>query len=293
MGGSANVNRKARYWVTGLGVISLIIAVLVFGKTAREQYYIWRLGSEDLNVSQRAATTLATMGSSRAFPYIVIVIDNTVVSQGIRPPDIPQEEILRPYIDSLAEIVRKNLQAVLSHLRRGLRHEKPHLRALHANLVSETSVPTLVSFLKDDDDHVRIIATIALMRMEAADTIPALEELATDTDFSTFAVWVLRAIGPAGVESLLKLLLDRDPDVRMQAAYGLSQTHNVPDEAIPLLTNALTDEYYPLRVAAAKALGSIGPRAKDAFPTLTELLNDKNRHVRAAAVDALKRIRDP
>lgn len=74
MSGSAVVNRKARYWVVGLGVLTLLVLALVFGRTAREQFHIWRLGSEDLAASQRAASTLASMGSSRGFPYIVIVV---------------------------------------------------------------------------------------------------------------------------------------------------------------------------------------------------------------------------
>ncbi len=314
MGSSADVNRKARYWVGGLGVLSLITVALVLGKTAREQYHIWRLGSEDLAVSQRAATTLATMGSSRAFPYIVIVIDNAVVRHGIQFGDmsVPRllhnhpergepyvDQVLRPYRESLTKIARESPGAVQPYLRQGLLHDKPHLRALHAYLVREMGmaakslVPTLVSLLKDENDKVRLNVIFALMGMEAADTIPALEELATDTNFTKSAVRALRAIGPAGVKSLLKLLQDRDPDVRMQTASTLFLMHRVPDEAIPLLVKALTDDYYPLRVAAAKALGSIGPRAKAAIPALNELLNDRIRQVREAAVEALKSIRAP
>ena len=47
MSSSTDVNRRARYWTAGLGLLTLVVLALAFGKTAREQYYIWRLGSED------------------------------------------------------------------------------------------------------------------------------------------------------------------------------------------------------------------------------------------------------
>ncbi len=160
-------------------------------------------------------------------------------------------------------------------------------------IAAKSLVPTLVSLLKDENDKVRLNVIFALMGMEAADTIPALEELATDTNFTKSAVRALRAIGPAGVKSLLKLLQDRDPDVRMQTASTLFLMHRVPDEAIPLLVKALADDYSDLRVVAAKALGSIGPRAKAAIPALTELLNERILQARDAASEALKRVRAP
>ena len=132
--------------------MSLVLLALVFGKTAREQYYIWRLGSEDLAVSQRAATTLATMGSSRAFPYIVIVIDNAVVSQRIRLSGMSNgqpsyshgegsgrraAEILGPYIWSLTEIVRKQpSQKNNSRITHCVRDTPHKLNSSHMNAVA-------------------------------------------------------------------------------------------------------------------------------------------------------------
>jgi len=104
---------------------------------------------------------------------------------------------------------------------------------------------------------------------------------------------VMRAIGVFGedaagqVSSVALLLTDPDPQVRMAAAWALSQMGAKGGAAAPALGQALADSNPKVRSLAAVALEAIGPAAAPALPELVRALNDPVDYVRVPAADAL------
>jgi len=83
------------------------------------------------------------------------------------------------------------------------------------------------------------------------------------------------------VPKLMELVKkDKDASVRKEAALALGKVDPDPNEAVPILMDALKDKAVPVRVAAAQALGELGPAAKEAVPTLRELQKDKDKEKR-------------
>jgi len=103
----------------------------------------------------------------------------------------------------------------------------------------------------------------------------------------------LRAIGAFGpdaapaLEEVVKGLGDPEPDVRIAAAWALSQMESAGARAVPDLGRALKDPDPRVRSLSAVALRSIGPKAVGAVPELMQALNDPAAYVRAPAADAL------
>jgi hypothetical protein len=104
---------------------------------------------------------------------------------------------------------------------------------------------------------------------------------------------VVRAIGAFGedgageVSSVALLLADLDPQVRMAAAWALSQMGAKAAAAAPALGQALADSNPRVRSLAAVALEAMGPAAVPALPELVRALNDPVDYVRVPAADAL------
>ncbi|HEY3362704.1 MAG TPA: HEAT repeat domain-containing protein [Methanosarcina sp.] len=98
---------------------------------------------------------------------------------------------------------------------------------------------------------------------------------------------------PAAVPLLIKMLSDKVPEVRKEAALTLSffkEPKQVAQSEQPLI-NALGDSKSEVQEEAARSLGRIG--AKEAIPSLEELLQAKNKNLQVAAVKALGDIGDP
>jgi hypothetical protein len=104
---------------------------------------------------------------------------------------------------------------------------------------------------------------------------------------------VMRAIGSFGedgageVSSVALTLTDPDPQVRMAAAWALSQIGAQAAAAAPALGQALADSNPRVRALAAVALEAMGPAAVPALPELVRALNDPVDYVRVPAADAL------
>jgi HEAT repeat protein len=133
----------------------------------------------------------------------------------------------------------------------------------------------------------------------------------------------VQALGPSVVSTLGRMLQDRDPLVRVDAAIALRRfgaeaqpalaallaalddenllvrCNVVPalggmdtqDPAImAALTKAIKDPCAAVRLIAVKTVGEIGPGAKDAVPVIREALADSDRDVRQLAAEALRKI---
>jgi len=94
-----------------------------------------------------------------------------------------------------------------------------------------SAVPALVEALRDQDEHVRWMAAIALCQLgpEAREALPA----------------------------LIGALKDEDELVRAQSASALGQLREDPGRVVPALTGALRDTDECVRQAAAEALKKI------------------------------------
>ena len=91
------------------------------------------------------------------------------------------------------------------------------------------------------------------------------------------------------VAELERMLLDPNPAVQAQGAYGLGRLETEARSAVPSLIDALKKDT-PVRQNAALALGQMGPHARDAVPALCEALGDSEWAVRRQAALALGKI---
>lgn len=98
---------------------------------------------------------------------------------------------------------------------------------------------------------------------------------------------------PAAVYILIKMLNDKVPEVRKEAALTLSffkEPKQVSQSEQPLI-NALGDGKSEVQEEAARSLGRLG--SKEAIPSLKGLLQSKNKNLQNAAIKALGDIGDP
>jgi hypothetical protein len=104
---------------------------------------------------------------------------------------------------------------------------------------------------------------------------------------------ILRAIGAFGadaapaVNDVAKALDDPAVEVRIAAAWALSQMGTAGAPAIPTLERTLSDPNPLLRSVSAVALRAMGPAAAKAIPGLVKALDDSSFPVRAVAAEAL------
>jgi HEAT repeat protein len=103
----------------------------------------------------------------------------------------------------------------------------------------------------------------------------------------------VRAIGAFGenaapaIKAVADALTDPDADVRMAAAWALTQTGAAGAPAIPALEKSLGDENPRVRSLSAVALRSMGPKAVAAVSALIHALGDSEAYVRAPVADAI------
>ncbi len=106
-----------------------------------------------------------------------------------------------------------------------------------------------------------------------------------DADIRNSAMEVYRALGPRAIQSLVSLVRDDDPEVRLFAVNILCDVRD--KRALPVLTGALRDSDVNVRCAAAEALGSTGDTR--ALRPLEKALSDET-WVAMAAIGALGEI---
>jgi HEAT repeat protein len=89
------------------------------------------------------------------------------------------------------------------------------------------------------------------------------------------------------IVTLIEMLANPDPSVRIEAAEELAGLGSAAKDAVPALMTMLDDSDVNARAAAAIALGCIGPDAKEAVGKLDALLEDSRELVRWVAVIGL------
>jgi HEAT repeat protein len=104
--------------------------------------------------------------------------------------------------------------------------------------------------------------------------------------FCALLFWASSAQG-ADVDTLVKDLKAKDPDLRRTAARELGKMGAEAKPAVDALAKALKDDDTFVRRFAALALGEIGADAKGAVPALAAALRDREKRVVEAAATAL------
>jgi predicted Zn finger-like uncharacterized protein len=96
------------------------------------------------------------------------------------------------------------------------------------------------------------------------------------------------------ITELLPQLKSSDADERMKAAYKVRDVARDLNQAVETLMTLLRDSQPKVRVAAAEALGQIGVQARIAYPYLADVnRGDEAEHVRTKAKEAMERIGPP
>jgi len=103
----------------------------------------------------------------------------------------------------------------------------------------------------------------------------------------------MRAIGSFGsdaapaISKLIAGLSDSDAEVRIAAAWALTQVGPAGGSAVSALGKSLGDSNAHVRCLSALALHAIGPKAVGAVPALIAALSDAAPYVRATSADAI------
>jgi HEAT repeat protein len=146
-------------------------------------------------------------------------------------------------------------------------HSGTAIRALGTN-----ALPTLIRLASTrDSTWTSIVGELARMKEFAFLHLP------WQQGKHGAAAWALKMLGPAAapaVPALVRLLSDRDAEVRLTAARCLAGIGSVGQDAVPALlrvfvaSNGTNWDDIALRSATANALGEMGPSARLAIPQL-------------------------
>ena len=86
------------------------------------------------------------------------------------------------------------------------------------------------------------------------------------------------------------LRVEKEPSVRREVAVTLGRFGKLAKQAVPALTEALTDKDDGVKAATAEALGRVGPESRAAAPELVKLAKASDKPLRQAVTFALGRI---
>ncbi len=154
------------------------------------------------------------------------------------------------------------------------------------------AVPTLVRYLEDPRDRVRMYSVTALLLVGGPRSVEAVLSRLTreGKGLEGFIVECLLRYGKKSVEPILQSLASRDPRVRREAAFLLGGLEDA--RAVEPLMAGVRDEDAGVRENAAYALGQLsaltGAR-QEVVLSLASLLSDPSDEVSEAARKALVR----
>jgi HEAT repeat protein len=164
--------------------------------------------------------------------------------------------------------------------------------------LGKDAIPAFKDLLKNKDSRVRrlTIQTLGEMRSGAFATIPSLVELLSgeDDEEREEIIHALRSIGDPSAKVLGRLrgiMNDSQLDLRIAAAFALSQLDPSDTEGVKLLISVISDiKDRSVRKRTCRFLEQCGSRARSAIPALMELLKDESFH--QIAFDTLRNL-DP
>lgn len=152
---------------------------------------------------------------------------------------------------------------------------------------------TLLNSLSDESWRIRRVAVSGLARHGDQEAITSLLKTLRreHRDLSTLnsALQVLQFSNIDVLPSLIELLLDRDPEVRLYAAQALGDRGD--PRAVPTLMALLKDQDPNVQYHAIEALGKL--QAPEAVDPLLSIVESHNFFLAFPALEALKEIPDP
>lgn len=152
------------------------------------------------------------------------------------------------------------------------------------------AVPYLANLLCSHNLGVQEAADRALRKIGGKEVVAAVKPLlrSEDAPRRNASMDILRAVGAQDFPTLLELLHDGDPDIRIFASDILGSTDS-PQAVAPLCEALLKDPEVNVRYQAAVSLGELA--FHEAATCLGKALND-DEWVQFAVIEALAKIRD-
>ncbi|MDY7000679.1 MAG: HEAT repeat domain-containing protein [Thermodesulfobacteriota bacterium] len=188
------------------------------------------------------------------------------------------------------EKLMRDCKEVLEHLRESDTEVAREAAHFAGELACKEAVPFLVEFLKSANLGLQEAADRALRKIGGRTSVQAAIPLlrSEDVPVRNLAMDILREIGGRDFSSLVDLLHDSDPDVRIFAADILGATKSQVAVA-PLGKALLKDPEVNVRYQAAVSLGDL--QRVEAAEWLNKALNDEE-WVQFAVIEALSKIGD-
>jgi len=184
----------------------------------------------------------------------------------------------------------------ITALAAGLTDSDPQVRRASVGAIGRLSpgpkvtIPLMVKVLEDARPEV-VLPALQTLAEGGADAVPGLIEALHHKQGRYWASVVLAEIGPpakAAVPELIKLLDDKELEVRMQAILALGSIGSAAKSAGPAVGKLLNDSTPAIRYAAAFTLGQIG--ATEALPELVKAEEDKDEFLRMVAAWAVAKL---
>lgn len=153
----------------------------------------------------------------------------------------------------------------------------------------EDAIPLLITHIQNADIGVQEAADRALRKIGGPKVAGAVTPLlrSEDAPVRNIAMDMLRQVGSTDIDSLVQLLHDQDPDMRIFAADILGSSGSVLAVA-PLRGALLRDPEVNVRYQAAVSLGELA--YPEAAPSLNKALEDEE-WVQFSVIEALIKIR--
>ncbi len=195
---------------------------------------------------------------------------------------------------ALCKIGRASLMPLLELLKNGSA-EKEHNIYYVLRCMGSAAAPVLpdlmVLFEKGEEKQKKaVIQLLSAIGPEPGviDTLLGIIETA-DALFVLDAVGALGQMGHEAVPYLTELLSDPDSKLRQRAASTLGSFNLRAVESLPYLLDALDDKEIQVRLAALSSIGYIGSPDDIVIAKLIELLGDRESRIRSSAAYALSR----
>jgi len=219
-------------------------------------------------VRATAVLALSTMGDRRATPELVRLLDD------------PGATVRRQAADVLARLGDPAAVPPLIALLDPYQPGRVSAIQTLGQLKDRRAVPALRKLLDHPDQYTSIMAARALAEIGDPAALPAvLDKLAVkDSPYILYLRDHLVNFGPAAVDSLLKLLPQRDHPAHYLIIHTLGLLRD--PRAIPALTALAQDKTDPYHDAGASALKDIGALA---VPALAGLLQSEDSDIRSDA----------
>jgi HEAT repeat protein len=216
--------RRVTWWITGLGLLVLLACGILFKDWVLEEWYLYKLESGDIEEQKAAVQKLAEMGSTRAIPGFIRLLQWPSQSPQLRTP--------------AANALRRIGAPAVPALTTALENENEGIRLLAVDTLGKMGaeqagakavVPVLIERLNDESETVQLSAISALGDTQSREAVPALVEL----------------------------VRSRSGLVRLRAIEALGRVGPGAKGAVPLLSELTEAENLLIQTYSAEALNKI------------------------------------